>query len=75
MTVMKTQLSSKLVRFNPENAEHRKVFREFLDTGKWQTDFRFELEFPHADVPSMIYERTLRFYMNNDTNLSIKEKE
>lgn len=38
--------------FNSKDPTHRKVFAEFLNTGKWNQ--RFKLEYPFSNVPAMI---------------------
>lgn len=38
--------------FDANNAEHRKAYVTFMNTGKWPV--RFELEFPFTSLPSMV---------------------
>lgn len=42
----------KTVAFDPTNPEHRKVYVDFLNTGKWSV--RFDLEYPFTNLPSLV---------------------
>jgi hypothetical protein len=42
----------KVIAFDAKNADHRKTYVNFLNTGKWAE--KFDLEYPFTNLPSMI---------------------
>lgn len=57
------------VVFNPAIKEHRNAVGIFQRRGGWgQVPFKFLLEPPYQDVPSMINSKLMAFYLHNEFN-------
>lgn len=55
------------VEFNAKNSTHRQHFKYFMENNKWKpTAPRFVLESPFVNVPLMIQNKLLEFYLNNE---------
>lgn len=50
--------------FDATDPEHRKVFADFLNSGKWNK--RFSLEYPFSNVPAMIMAKLARYAVEMD---------
>ena len=60
------------VDFDVKNPEHRQVFHTFIKENTWgKTKTRFVLEHPYVDIPTMIQNKLLDFYLTKEFN---KEK-
>jgi hypothetical protein len=59
---MKTPIER--IEFDPSNPEHRKVFREFIKNKRWT--MHFKLHSPWIELPAMISERLLLWYMETE---------
>jgi hypothetical protein len=55
----------KLVKFDPNNIEHIKIFQHFLVKNNWQNGCPFQLEQPYLDTPSMIKDKITKNYIFN----------
>lgn len=53
------------VAFDPNNREHQLDFAEFLKYNNWRTGCRFMLEDPYEDIPSMIKDKLIAYYMSD----------
>jgi hypothetical protein len=64
----KKMLQNKLlVNFDANNIEHRKYFKTFFTKNKWdQKSPRFILEQPFLDVPTMIQNKLMQYYLKHD---------
>ena len=55
------------VNFDVTNEEHRKSFHKFYKNNSWsESDYRFILEMPFLDIPTMIRHKLLDYYMNKE---------
>jgi hypothetical protein len=60
------------VNFDVNNKKHREAFHIFLKDNTWsKTRTRFILEHPFVDIPSMIHNKLLNYYLTKEFN---KEK-
>lgn len=60
------------IPFDVRNKDHRRIYAEFLKTGKWNDGFGFLLKEPHEIVPVMI-ERELAVFALQKDNLITQE--
>jgi hypothetical protein len=56
-----------LVNFDVGNVEHRKYFNMFIKKQKWDSKCpRFILEHPFLDVPTMIQNKLIQYYLKQE---------
>lgn len=56
--------------FEPSNIEHRKAYIKFLHDNSWsKLPYTFTLEAEYSDVISMVNDKLLKYYLNNDNEL------
>jgi hypothetical protein len=56
-----------LIEFDAKNTTHRQHFHHFMKKNKWRESApRFVLESPYVNVPVMIQQKLLEFYLNNE---------
>jgi hypothetical protein len=56
-----------LIEFDAKNTTHRQHFHYFMKNNKWRESApRFVLESPFVNVPVMIQQKLLEFYLNNE---------
>jgi hypothetical protein len=56
-----------LVNFDANNVEHRKHFKTFFIQHKWHNKSpRFILENPFLDVPTMIQNKLMQYYLKQE---------
>lgn len=60
------------VHFDATNKEHRKMFAAFRASGKWPSKDRFLLEKEYNNVPHMINQKLLDYYIKNDKNIKME---
>lgn len=55
------------VQFDPKKSEHRESFNNFLKNNSWKdTKLRFILEHPYVDIPSMIHNKLINYYLSRE---------
>lgn len=54
------------VQFDVRNKEHRRIYAEFMKTGKWNAEYGFLLKEPHEIVPIMIERELAVFALQKD---------
>lgn len=52
------------ITFDPNNLEHRLAYKEFIHNKRWL--MHFKLETPWLELPAMISEKLLLWYMNKE---------
>lgn len=53
--------------FDAGNSEHRRAYFNFLQTGSWQNcKYYFVIEDTYVDLPSMIDNKLVNYYLNNE---------
>lgn len=64
MTFRKSVLNVRpRISFDPANTEHRLDFAEFIKYNNWRSGCRFLLEDPYEDIPSMIKDKLISYYI------------
>ena len=53
------------IQFDPANRQHQLDFAEFIKYNNWRTGCRFLLEDPYEDIPSMIKDKLVEYYMKD----------
>lgn len=56
------------ITFDPTNKSHRLDFAGFLKYSNWRNGCRYLLEDPYKDIPSMIKDKLIEFYMADLTS-------
>lgn len=56
------------VTFDPSNKTHREAYHKFLVERKWY--MHFKIESPWLELPAMIDEKLLLWYMEKDSMMS-----
>ncbi len=60
------------VNFDAANTEHRMAFHSFVKYNTWsKSKTRFLLENPYVDIPSMIQNKLLNYYLTKEFNKEI----
>lgn len=60
-------LSRPYALFDAENAEHRKVYNQYLKTKSWaDCPYQFVLEEPFLDLPSCINHKLIHYYISQE---------
>lgn len=58
-----------VVMFDAANIEHRKMYAEYRKTRSWNNaPVRFKLENMWSDIVSMIEDKMLKYYVNQEMN-------
>lgn len=52
------------IAFDPSNQKHREAFEEFINNKRWI--MHFKLESPWLELPAMISEKLLLWYMKEE---------
>jgi len=52
-----------LEKFDLNNKDHIQLYRDFLISSKWTNGCPFALEYPWANVPDMIKDKLVKFYL------------
>jgi len=51
------------VIFNPANKQHRLDYAQFIKYNNWKTGCRYLLEEPYMDIPTMIHDKLVNYYL------------
>lgn len=51
------------ITFDPANLQHQLDFAEFIKYNNWRGGCRYLLEDPYEDIPSMIKDKLIHYYM------------
>lgn len=51
------------VNFNPANKQHRLDYAQFIKYNNWKTGCQYLLEEPYMDIPTMIQDKLVRYYL------------
>lgn len=49
--------------FDPSNKDHRDIAIYFLKNKSWENGCPFELSWPYTDIPSMVKDKLLEYYI------------
>ena len=65
-----------LVEFDPENIEHRRYYKKFLQTNAWRhCPYQWQIDDYSVDVVHYINKKLIEYYIKNDTELIAKKKQ
>lgn len=53
------------VAFEPSNRKHRLDYAQFLRYNNWKDGCQFLLEEPYMDIPSMINDKLVHYYLKS----------
>ena len=51
------------IPFDANNEEHREIAIYFLKNSSWKDSCPFELVWPYQDIPTMIKDKLLQYYI------------
>ena len=51
------------IAFDPSNRKHRLDYAQFLRYNNWKNGCQFFLEEPYMDIPSMINDKLVHYYL------------